>query len=160
MIGHSLKNIFDSLGFAYDFAFCQNKWSSKNLQNVSWKMSFKNDNIYQSFQEGGGDGKNFQKKQVPVQIWRIHQICISCFLIDMKFKSNPVCCLVMENVSFLILLSTKNMLGKNHKCFSKNGGYTFQSFRKFPNFQILRYQKIICFKDDSMIFLVFFEVFW
>ena len=38
MIGHSLKNIFDSLGFAYDFAFCQNKWSSKNLQNVSFSI--------------------------------------------------------------------------------------------------------------------------
>ena len=48
MIGHSLKNIFDSLGFAYDFAFCQSKWSLKIFQNVSWKMSFKNDKIYQS----------------------------------------------------------------------------------------------------------------
>ena len=61
MIGHSLKNIFDSLGFAYDFAFCQNNGSSKNLQNVSWKMSFKNDNIYQSFW-GRGSKQNFQKK--------------------------------------------------------------------------------------------------
>ena len=52
MIGHSLKNIVDSLGFAYDFAFCQNKWSSKIFQNVLWSMSFKNDNIYQSFKEG------------------------------------------------------------------------------------------------------------
>ena len=57
MIGHSLKNIFDSLGFAYDFAFCQNKWSSKIFQNVSWSMSFKNDNIYQSFWGGGGPNK-------------------------------------------------------------------------------------------------------
>ena len=63
MIGHSLKNIFDSLGFTYDFAFCQNKWSSKNLQNVSWSMSFKNDRIYQGFL-GGRGGKNFQKKYV------------------------------------------------------------------------------------------------
>jgi len=44
--------------------------------------------------------------------------------------------------------------------FSKNGGYTFQTFRNFPNFQILRYQKNNIFKDASMIVLVFFEVFW
>ena len=48
MISHSLKNMFDSLGFAYDFAFCQNKWSLKIFQNVLWKMSFKNYKIYQS----------------------------------------------------------------------------------------------------------------
>ena len=49
MIGHSLKNIFDSLGFAYDFAFCQNNGSLKIFQNVFWKKSFKNANRYQSF---------------------------------------------------------------------------------------------------------------
>ena len=52
MIGHSLKNMFDSLGFAYDFAFCQNKWSLKIFQNVVWQMSFKNANRYQFV--GGG----------------------------------------------------------------------------------------------------------
>ena len=62
MIGHSLKNIFDSLGFAYDFAFCQNKWSSKIFQNVLWSMSLKNDNIYQSFWGGGGFQKYIKKK--------------------------------------------------------------------------------------------------
>ena len=62
MIGHSLKNIFDSLGFAYDFAFCQNNGSLKIFQNVSWSMSFKNDNIYQSFWGGGGPKKTFKKK--------------------------------------------------------------------------------------------------
>ena len=41
MIGHSLKNIFDSFGFTYDFAFCQNKWSLKIFQNVLWAMSLK-----------------------------------------------------------------------------------------------------------------------
>ena len=60
MIGHSLKNIFDSLGFAYDFAFCQNKWSLKIFQNVLWKMSFKNDNIYTNML-GGGVQTKYQK---------------------------------------------------------------------------------------------------
>ena len=44
------ENMFDSLGFASGFAFCQNKWSLKIFPNVLWSMSFKNDNIYQSFQ--------------------------------------------------------------------------------------------------------------
>ena len=61
MIGHSLKNMFDSLGFAYDFAFCQNKWSLKIFQNVLWKMPFNNDKIYQSFWVGGGY-KKYQKQ--------------------------------------------------------------------------------------------------
>ena len=61
MIGHSLKNIFGSLVFAYDFAFCQNKWPLKIFQDVLWTMSFKNDNIYQSFL-GGGPPKTYQKK--------------------------------------------------------------------------------------------------
>ena len=59
-----------SLGFAHDFAFCQNKWSSKNLQNVSCSMSFKNDRIYQGFLGGRGgkkkktqDNKNNESKQ-------------------------------------------------------------------------------------------------
>ena len=65
MIGHSLKNMFDSLGFAYDFAFCQNKWSLKNFQNVLWSMSFKNDKIYQSVW-GGGVPKKYQKK---IGVW-------------------------------------------------------------------------------------------
>ena len=37
MIGDSLKNIFDSVGFAYDSAFCQNNGSLKIFQNVFWK---------------------------------------------------------------------------------------------------------------------------
>ena len=61
MIGHSLKNMFVSLGFAYDFAFCQNKWSLKIFQNVFRAMSFKNDKIYQSFW-GVGVQKQYQKK--------------------------------------------------------------------------------------------------
>ena len=64
MIGHSLKNIFDSLGFAYDFAFCQNNGSSKIFQNVPWSMSFKNDHIYQSFL--GGRGGNKLSKKIGV----------------------------------------------------------------------------------------------
>ena len=52
MIGHSLKNMFDPFGLAYDFAFCQNKWSLKIFQNVLWKVSFKSDKIYQSFWGG------------------------------------------------------------------------------------------------------------
>ena len=63
MIGHSLTNIFDSLGFAYDFAFCENKWSLEIFQNVLWEMSFKNDKIYGSFVFlfGGGVQKNIKK---------------------------------------------------------------------------------------------------
>ena len=49
MIGDSLKNMFDPLGFAYDFAFCQNNGSLMIFQNVFWKKSFKNANRYQSF---------------------------------------------------------------------------------------------------------------
>ena len=62
MIGHSLKNIFDSLGFAYDFAFCQNNGSLKIFQNVFWKKSFKNANRYQSFFWGGDPYKKYQNK--------------------------------------------------------------------------------------------------
>ena len=54
--------MFDSLGFAYDFAFCQNKWSLKIFQNVLWSMSFKNANIYQSFL-GAGSNKNIKKNR-------------------------------------------------------------------------------------------------
>ena len=61
MIGHSLNNIFDSLGFTYDFIFCQNKWSLKIFQNVLWTMSFKNDKIYQSF--WGGVPNKYQKNR-------------------------------------------------------------------------------------------------
>ena len=62
MIGHSSKNMFDSLGFAYDFAFCQNKWSLKIFQNVLWSMSFENAKIYQSF--WGWGPKKYQKNTV------------------------------------------------------------------------------------------------
>ena len=41
MIGHSLKNMFDSFGFAYDFAFSQNNGSLKNFRNVFWKNLWK-----------------------------------------------------------------------------------------------------------------------
>ena len=60
MISHSLKNIFDSFGFAYDFAFCPNKWSLKNFQNVLWKKSFKNAKRYQF--GGGASPQKYQKK--------------------------------------------------------------------------------------------------
>ena len=63
MIGHSLKNIFDSFGFAYDFAFCQNKWSLKIFQNVLWKKSFKNAKRYQVF-VGGIPKQNIKRKWV------------------------------------------------------------------------------------------------
>ena len=52
------ENIFDSLGFTYDFAFCQNKWSLKLFQNLLWNMSFENDKIYQSLWGGGGSKKS------------------------------------------------------------------------------------------------------
>ena len=61
----------------------------------------------------------------------------------MKFKSNPVCCLVMENVSFFNPHLHKKIyfweISKN--ILKKNGGYAFQKIRKFLNFQILRYRK-------------------
>ena len=49
MIGDSLKNMFGSIGFAYDFAFSQNNGSLKIFQNVFWKKSFKNAKRYKSF---------------------------------------------------------------------------------------------------------------
>ena len=54
------ENIFYSLGFAYDFVFCQNKWPLKIFRNVLWSMSFKNDQIHQSFW-GVGSQKNIKK---------------------------------------------------------------------------------------------------
>ena len=60
MIGHSLKNIFDSLGFAYDFAFCQNNGSLKIFKNVFWNKSFKNAKRYQVV--WGGFLKQYQKQ--------------------------------------------------------------------------------------------------
>ena len=60
MMSHSLKIIFDSLGFAYDFAFCQNKWSLKIFQNVLWKMSFKNEKKQSVW--GGGIQTNIKTK--------------------------------------------------------------------------------------------------
>ena len=54
------EKYFDSLGFTYDFAFCQNKWSLNIFQNVPWQMSFKNDKIYQSFFWEGGIPTNKQ----------------------------------------------------------------------------------------------------
>ena len=41
------ENIFDSLGFAHEFAFCQNNGSLKMFQNVFWKKSFKHAKRYQ-----------------------------------------------------------------------------------------------------------------
>ena len=74
MIGHSLKKIVVSLGFAYDFAFCQNKWSLKIFQNVLWSMSFKNDKIYKSV---WGGFQNKISKRIGVwwvQIWEIVEV--------------------------------------------------------------------------------------
>ena len=65
MIGHSLKNIFDSLGFAYDFAFCQNNGSLKIFQNVLWKKSNTNANRC-IFLGGGNSYKTYQKKKCLV----------------------------------------------------------------------------------------------
>ena len=69
MIGHSLKNIVYSLGVAYDFAFCQNKWSLKIFQNVLWKMSFENDKIYQSVW-GTGSKTNIKK----IGVWWVQTL--------------------------------------------------------------------------------------
>ena len=71
MIGDSLNFCLDSLGFAYDFAFCQNNGSPKIFQNVFWKKSSKNAKRYQvcwgakiSKQMGFG-GSKFEKNEVP-----------------------------------------------------------------------------------------------
>ena len=45
------------------------------------------------------------------------------------------------------------------KQINTNCVYTFRMFGKFSNFQILRYENNI-FNDDSMICLIFVEVFW
>jgi hypothetical protein len=55
------ENIFVSLGFAYDFAFCQNKWSLKIFLNVLWSMSFENDKLDNYFW-GGNSYKKYQTK--------------------------------------------------------------------------------------------------
>ena len=83
MLGDSLKNMFDSLGFAYDFAFCRNNGSLKIFQNVLWNKSFNDANRYQSFFFRGGDpqqnikkkgsgGSRFEKcsKFQKVEIWK------------------------------------------------------------------------------------------
>ena len=62
MIGHSLRNMFGSLGFTYDFASCQNNGSPENFQNVLWKTSFKHANRYQSFL--GGTPTKYQKQSL------------------------------------------------------------------------------------------------
>ena len=54
LIGDSSKNIFVSLGFAYDFPFCQDYGSLKILQTVFWEMSSKNAKRHQSFRFLGG----------------------------------------------------------------------------------------------------------
>ena len=82
MIGHSLKNIFDSLGFAYDFAFCQNNGSLKIFQNVSWTMSLKMIKYTNLFWEVG---PNKYQKQIGVwwskfdKILKFHKVKIICF---------------------------------------------------------------------------------
>ena len=43
--------------------------------------------------------------------------------------------------------------------FPENGGCAIQKFRKVSNCHILRYENNMC-KDNFIIFLVFFEVFW
>ena len=100
MIGHSLKIIFDTVGFAYDFAFSQNKWSLKTFQNVLWKMSFKNAKVYQSVW-GGGSKKNIKN----------------------------------------------------------NMGLVDQNLRNVRSSRKSRYEKILCFNDVPIYFLILFEVF-
>ena len=72
-------------------------------------------------------------------------------------------CVLFSNGKCIIFQSSspqKYLLGKSKNIFQTHGGYTFHKIRKFLNFQILRYQKIIFCKDDSMIFLVLVEAFW
>ena len=77
MIGHSLKNMFDSLGFAYDFSFCQNKWSLTIFQNVLWNMPFKNDKIYQSFL--GESQQIIKNTKFPFDVFDRYEIHIQAF---------------------------------------------------------------------------------
>ena len=72
MISHSLNKL-DPSGFAYDFAFWQNKWSLEIFQNVLWEMSFKNDKIYH-FMEGDSQNTKIKKRKTRVD-WRTHNNC-------------------------------------------------------------------------------------
>ena len=81
MIGHSLKNIFVALGFAYDFAFCQNKLSLKVFQNVLWTMSFKNANIYKSVFFWWAIPQNKKNTKFPFDVFDRYEIHIQAFLL-------------------------------------------------------------------------------
>ena len=78
MIGHSFKNIFDSLGFAYDFAFCQNN-GSPNIEIIPWKKNLytlRNDDLF-----GGVWWVQEKVKFLDfqnVQIWK-DNIFLRCF---------------------------------------------------------------------------------
>ena len=52
MIGDSSNFFFGSIGFAYDFGFCQNNGSLKISRNVFWKKSLNHAKRYQ-FVSGG-----------------------------------------------------------------------------------------------------------
>ena len=109
----------------------------------------------------GWGGKTFSKK---IGVWWDSPNLYFMFLIDMKFISKLLYILLMENKLFSNPHLRKNIFGeifwKSKMIYQKKGGFAFQKLRKVSKFQILRYQKIIFFKDESMIFLVCFEVFW
>ena len=105
MIGQSLKNIFASLGFAYDFAFSQKRWSLKIFQNVLWKMSFKNDKIYQSVW-GGGSNKISKK----------NRCLLGPFSFDIFSKFQKVEMIIFKDVPIYFLIFVEVFLyKKSHK---------------------------------------------
>ena len=97
MIGHSLKNIFDSLGFAYDFAFCQNKWSLKIFQNVLWTMSLKMIKYTNLFGVGGSNKTSKKNRFWWVQIWEMFEVPES------KNNIFPRCSHKLSNIVWSIL---------------------------------------------------------
>ena len=62
MIGHSLKNMFDSLGFAYDFAFSQKENGILRFSKTYYGQCPSKTIIYTNLFRGGGPPQNFQKK--------------------------------------------------------------------------------------------------
>ena len=97
MIGHSFKNMLVSLGVAYDFAFCQNRWSLKIFQNVLWSMSCKNAKIYQSVWGVGGSNKK-SKRKIAVWCFQIGEIVEVPERTNNIFKDVPIYFLIFFEV--------------------------------------------------------------
>ena len=148
MISHSLKNIFDSWGFTYDFAFCQNKWSLKICQNVSQNMSFKNNKIYHF--SWGLLQNNSKKDRLREKSPNFYFMFFDRYEIHIQAFAN----VFIENLSFFDHHLQQNILRNLYSnCFS-NKKWETQNYlsketwwvclskkRTFSNFQIIRYEK-------------------